>query len=171
VSDELNGVTTGADGKARPKVVSTFHDLTQAKLENAQSRIYLGIHWRFDADEGIKTGDAVANYVFAHFLQPNVKNGGGHHNPDPGNGPRLNATLTQCDSQQLPKATITSRSATMAVNTTSNQLTDMAFEKIGLTTTTISSSTTIKKVQRELDPPGANAIAQNVRGVLNLKTL
>jgi hypothetical protein len=69
VSDELNGVTRDASGAVRPRVERSFDSFTDAKLENAQSRIYLGIHWRFDADDGIKTGDAVANYVFDNFLE------------------------------------------------------------------------------------------------------
>jgi hypothetical protein len=68
ISDEFNGVTIGADGHVRPVVERTFGSFTQAKIENAQSRIYLGIHWRFDADEGIRQGDAVANFVFDHLL-------------------------------------------------------------------------------------------------------
>jgi hypothetical protein len=38
--------------------------------ENAQSRIYLGIHWHFDAVEGIRAGDGVGDYVFTHALIP-----------------------------------------------------------------------------------------------------
>jgi hypothetical protein len=72
VSDELNGVTLDADGKVRPRVERSFDSFTAAKLENAQSRIYLGIHWRFDADDGIKTGDAVADYVFDNILASNA---------------------------------------------------------------------------------------------------
>src|SRR5262249_44812390 len=70
----LNGVTRDADGSTRPLVSRTFDSFTQAKLENAQSRIYLGIHWAFDRDEGVRTGDAVADFVFDHALQP-----AGHH--------------------------------------------------------------------------------------------
>ena len=79
-SDELNGVTVDANGSVRPLVTRTFDSFTEAKLENAQSRIYLGIHWAFDASEGIKTGDGVADYVFNHFLEPNRHGGhdGGH---------------------------------------------------------------------------------------------
>jgi hypothetical protein len=69
VSDEFNGVTKDANGHTRPVVKRTFQSFTQAKIENAQSRIYLGIHWAFDRDEGIKQGDKVANYVFDHVLQ------------------------------------------------------------------------------------------------------
>jgi hypothetical protein len=69
-SDEFNGVTVGSDGKVRPVVTRTYNSFTEAKLENAQSRIYLGIHWAFDRDEGIICGDKVANDVFDTILQP-----------------------------------------------------------------------------------------------------
>jgi hypothetical protein len=75
-SDEFNGVTLGSDGQVRPLTPRSFSSFSEAKLENAESRIYLGIHWRFDADEGIATGDAVATYVFDHFMQPS-----GHRGP------------------------------------------------------------------------------------------
>lgn len=69
VSDEFNGVTLDADGTVRPLLSRTFDSFTEAKLENAQSRIYLGIHWAFDRDDGIKTGDQVADYVFEHYFE------------------------------------------------------------------------------------------------------
>lgn len=69
-SDEFNGVTVGSDGKVRPVVTRSYDSFTQAKIENAQSRIYLGIHWAFDRDEGIRCGDRVANYVFDTILTP-----------------------------------------------------------------------------------------------------
>jgi hypothetical protein len=73
VSDEYNGKTKDADGSVRPLIRRSFDSFTEAKLENAQSRIYLGIHWAFDRDEGIKQGDAVANYIFENSLKPNPK--------------------------------------------------------------------------------------------------
>lgn len=48
----------------------SFSTLSQAKYENAESRIWLGIHWQFDADYGILTGDSVGNWVFTSQLQP-----------------------------------------------------------------------------------------------------
>lgn len=70
VSDEFNGITRDANGSVRPLVSRTFDSFTEAKLENAQSRIYLGIHWAFDRDDGVRTGNAVADYVFEHALRP-----------------------------------------------------------------------------------------------------
>src|SRR5262249_9540243 len=43
---------------------------SQMAGENAQSRIYLGIHWQFDAIEGIRCGDGIADYAFTHALLP-----------------------------------------------------------------------------------------------------
>jgi hypothetical protein len=69
-SDELNGVTTDWERHVRPLAPRSFDSLSAAALENAQSRIYLGIHWPFDATAGIAMGEAVADWVFDHFLRP-----------------------------------------------------------------------------------------------------
>jgi hypothetical protein len=79
MSDEFNGVTRGSDGQVRPAASRTFSSLTEAKRENAQSRIYLGIHWAFDATDGIRTGDAVADYVFKNMLKSNQSWHHHHH--------------------------------------------------------------------------------------------
>jgi hypothetical protein len=70
VSDELNGVTRDNLGNVRPLLPRSFPNLSAAEFENGLSRIYLGIHWIFDATEGIILGNNVANYVFDHILQP-----------------------------------------------------------------------------------------------------
>ena len=36
--------------------------------ENGMSRIYLGIHWLFDQQDGIALGNAIAQYVAAQPL-------------------------------------------------------------------------------------------------------
>lgn len=64
VSDEMNGITVGNDGIARPVKPRSFKNLAQAEEENGQSRIYLGIHWSFDKTEGIRMGRSAANYVY-----------------------------------------------------------------------------------------------------------
>src|SRR3990172_1866548 len=91
VSDELNGITRdnfdpetcalASDryrdmtldrdcGKVRPKILRRFSSLSEAEEENGQSRIYLGIHWRFDKTKGITHGRRVADYVFDNSFQP-----------------------------------------------------------------------------------------------------
>ena len=70
VSDEFNGVTKDHDGNVRPYMPRNFSTLSQAEEENGQSRIYLGIHWRFDKTAGIAQGRRVADYVFNHAFRP-----------------------------------------------------------------------------------------------------
>ena len=66
VSDEFNGTTTDSHGAARPRLVRTFN-LQEAIDENKISRIYLGVHWDFDAEGGDFVGSAVAKKVLAKF--------------------------------------------------------------------------------------------------------
>jgi hypothetical protein len=69
VSDEWNGVTRDNQGWVRPYKPRSFTTLSQAELENGNSRIYLGVHWHFNT-EGIKQGNRIADYVFDHGLVP-----------------------------------------------------------------------------------------------------
>eukprot|EP00457_Paulinella_chromatophora_P006477 gb/GEZN01006495.1/.p1 GENE.gb/GEZN01006495.1/~~gb/GEZN01006495.1/.p1 ORF type:complete len:522 (-),score=58.63 gb/GEZN01006495.1/:92-1537(-) len=76
VSDEFNGHTKGYDGSIRPAWPRYFNSFTQASQENAISRLYLGVHWIFDAVDGVALGDKIAHYVFKNALRP-LDNGGG----------------------------------------------------------------------------------------------
>ena len=69
-SDEFNGVTHDNAGNVRPLLPRSFSSLSQAEEENGQSRIYLGIHWKFDKTEAIAQGRRVADYVFANAFMP-----------------------------------------------------------------------------------------------------
>ncbi len=55
-SDELEGV------------VRHFTSLSQAAQENADSRMYLGVHWDFDNEVGLLQGQALGQYIFDNFL-------------------------------------------------------------------------------------------------------
>ncbi len=46
-----------------------FSSFTQAEYENAISRVYLGIHWEFDAVDGITLGNEVADWVTGNYFQ------------------------------------------------------------------------------------------------------
>jgi hypothetical protein len=37
--------------------------------ENAMSRIYLGVHWMFDQEDGVTLGNAIAQYAASHYFQ------------------------------------------------------------------------------------------------------
>ena len=48
VSDEMNGLSVDADGSVRTPHERLFTSYAYAVQENAISRVYLGVHWRFD---------------------------------------------------------------------------------------------------------------------------
>lgn len=66
--------TTGAftgttDDPNASGVTRTFPSFAAAAREDARSRVYLGVHYQFDADFGLSTGDAVGNYIFDNYLR------------------------------------------------------------------------------------------------------
>lgn len=69
ISDEFNGVNRDVNGSVRPMRERPYNSFTEAMLENARSRVYLGIHYQFDAEEGIKAGMRIADYVFNNNLK------------------------------------------------------------------------------------------------------
>lgn len=79
LSDELNGVTTDSLGNTRPASPRSFGSLSEAAHENARSRIYLGVHWQFDADEGERCGIAIGDFVADTTLRCHHKRHYGHH--------------------------------------------------------------------------------------------
>ncbi|UEM19906.1 phosphatase PAP2 family protein [Skermanella mucosa] len=68
-SDEFNGVNLDPDGSVRPRHTRTM-TLAQAIHENAVSRIYLGVHWRIDAIEGVRLGRIIADQAARTLSAP-----------------------------------------------------------------------------------------------------
>lgn len=64
--------TLDTEDPSVPTVKRTFNSFTLAALENARSRIYLGVHYQWDADNGFLSGSRLADYIFANFLKPVV---------------------------------------------------------------------------------------------------
>lgn len=62
VSDELNGSSVDARGTVRTRHVRHFDSLWQAIFENAISRVYLGVHWHFDAFDASDVQDGNGRY-------------------------------------------------------------------------------------------------------------
>jgi membrane-associated phospholipid phosphatase len=74
VSDEYNGINRDNNGEVRPVWRRSFANLAEAEEDNAVSRIYLGVHFRFDVSNGSTVGRNVADYVFKRGLvQPGSK--------------------------------------------------------------------------------------------------
>lgn len=63
-SDEYNGITRDNTGVVRPVAIRSFNNFTEAEFENGYSRIYQGVHFTPDMEEGIKAGRKVGDYVF-----------------------------------------------------------------------------------------------------------
>jgi membrane-associated phospholipid phosphatase len=53
-----------------PGVTRSFASFSAAAQEASDSRVYAGIHWRFDVQAGQTLGSAVGDYVFTHILLP-----------------------------------------------------------------------------------------------------
>ena len=62
--------TAGTEDPHAKGVTRRFNSFTQAALENARSRVYLGVHYQWDADHGFLTGTAVGDRVAATRLRP-----------------------------------------------------------------------------------------------------
>lgn len=66
-SDEF-GVNPGLGYPA--DLTRTFHSFSEAAWENALSRVYLGVHFYFDALDGNILGHQVGDYIAANWLLP-----------------------------------------------------------------------------------------------------
>lgn len=64
------GKSVDVDGSVRTRHQRPFIRLSDAILENALSRVYLGVHWQFDADAGVNSGKTIAEFIFNNALRP-----------------------------------------------------------------------------------------------------
>lgn len=65
-----DALTFTARSDSLPGVFRTFHSVAACADEVGLSRIYGGIHFPFDNEEGKRTGGLVGDYVSTHFLLP-----------------------------------------------------------------------------------------------------
>jgi hypothetical protein len=66
--------TMGTEDPNLPATISpvkrTFNSFTLAALEEARSRVYLGVHFQWDGDNGFLSGTAAAEYIYDTVLRP-----------------------------------------------------------------------------------------------------
>jgi hypothetical protein len=68
-TDELTH-TFGTDDPLYTGGPRTYHRFSDAAIENGRSRIYLGVHWSFDASDGYIVGTALGDFVYANTMRP-----------------------------------------------------------------------------------------------------
>ena len=69
VSDEFNGTNRDSTNVVRPHLKRWFN-LAEAITENALSRVYLGVHWIFDAKQGIALADDLVPRIYTKMGSP-----------------------------------------------------------------------------------------------------
>ncbi|MEU7973651.1 phosphatase PAP2 family protein [Micromonospora sp. NPDC049089] len=67
-TDAFTFAATTEDPQA-VNVTRTFTSFSAAAIENARSRVWLGVHYQWDADSGLTVGDQVANRAFSTYLR------------------------------------------------------------------------------------------------------
>lgn len=69
-SQEFDGETQDDAYLTRPCLVQKFHTLSQMTAQCAASRVFNGVHWKFDGSEGAKVGESIADYIFENSMMP-----------------------------------------------------------------------------------------------------
>jgi hypothetical protein len=69
-TDEMEFTLATADPHLPYGATRTMHSFTQAENENADSRVYIGVHWRFDCDRALEVGRLVGDWTFDNYLRP-----------------------------------------------------------------------------------------------------
>jgi hypothetical protein len=67
-TNDVEVKATWKQSGGQPDITHTFSTLWDAAQEQSESRIYGGIHYRFDQVAGQTAGKAVAEYVFGNFM-------------------------------------------------------------------------------------------------------
>ena len=65
--DEVSFTTTS--GLPFPGITRSFTSFSQAAQENANSRVYAGIHFRSACEDGMQMGRKVGRFAFLHYLK------------------------------------------------------------------------------------------------------
>ncbi len=69
-TDQFNTQAENQYGDILNLAPRTFNHFSDAADENAQSRVYIGVHFDFDKQQGVDEGYRIADYVFNNELQP-----------------------------------------------------------------------------------------------------
>ena len=67
VSDEYNGEGVDPSGAPRPLVPVFFSSLNDAQEANGISRVFNGVHWNYDDEQGQNLGEDIADWIVGEF--------------------------------------------------------------------------------------------------------
>ena len=67
-SDAFDPTLFGTDDPYVQGLQREFSSWEAMARENARSRVYLGVHWQMDGDDGYLTGTGVGEWIFSHYL-------------------------------------------------------------------------------------------------------
>ncbi len=95
---DTNSFTVTSETLPGPAFARHFSRFSDAAQENADSRIYGGIHYRFSNEAGLELGEAVAGYVLTHRLQAFPPQGDGDGDGD-GDGGAAGASGASSDGE------------------------------------------------------------------------
>ena len=68
-TDEMAYTVGTDDPHSKPGETRVYTSFTAAAEENARSRVFLGVHFQFDGDAGVKLGTRIGEHVFANHLR------------------------------------------------------------------------------------------------------
>lgn len=87
ISDEMNGATTEADGSVRTRHARQYDGMAEAIHDNSVSRVFLGVHWRFDGTSGdsvkkmLKATDKIGGVPLGRGIAQDIFASGMHQQP------------------------------------------------------------------------------------------
>jgi hypothetical protein len=59
---------SATSGAPLPGITRSFVSLSQAAQENADSRVFAGIHFRTACRDGVHQGHQIGKFIFMHYL-------------------------------------------------------------------------------------------------------
>lgn len=70
-SDLIQGgsLEIGSEDPYNNGITRTFTSWEDMARENGRSRVYLGVHWQWDADDAYNAGTGLGNYMFDNYLR------------------------------------------------------------------------------------------------------
>ncbi|TMU55823.1 vanadium-dependent haloperoxidase [Flagellimonas algicola] len=76
VTEEVDSAGPFSEKVKMDPPTRSFDSFSDAGLEASLSRIYLGIHFRYDSEEGHRLGQKIGDYAVQNFLLPLTEKGG-----------------------------------------------------------------------------------------------